>query len=484
VAALAVILLLGFFLRCWQIQQESPWWDETVALEPITAPSLVEFIRLERSVDPPMTPVYFTLAYAWSRLTSTSVDAMRMLSVLFGLGSVVTIFFVGKRLYNAATGLIAAAGLALSMPHIYYSQEVRVYALVTLLALLSMLFFIQALQNGRRLHWLLHGVANFLLIFTHLFAVYLLAAQWVYLLIYNRRALRMWTLAHGSFGLLLFLWLQTVDLSNIDQAAHWIVQPGLRELGMLLLIFAGGRPSNENPASHLPSGLSLDIPLALMMAGLAALLVVSTAWPKVAGSRFRDKAFSRSTVLLLLWGVVPFAALVIMSFVWRPCFVPRYILYASLPLYLMMAAALANMTLRKTAIGTAIILLLLSIHQLSAITTGPFRPDWRAVSRHLEQKTAPQDTVVAFQGINAEALRYNSSLNPKQIERVDVWSAICGAVMTAQQQGDAYVVVWLWSDPSNIESYFRDNNLAFSHKDFAGWPPLRVYHLPAKEEAP
>ena len=44
--------------------------------------------------------------------------------------------------------------------------------------------------------------------------------------------------------------------------------------------------------------------------------------------------------------------------------------------------------------------------------------------------------------------------------------------------GDAWITVWLWSDPANIEACFPANHLAATHVDFPGWPNLRLYHVP------
>jgi len=337
-----------------------------------------------------------------------------------------------------------------------------------------MFFFVQALQNNRRASWILHTTCNLLLVFTHLFTAYIFAVQWCYLVLFRRSALRAWTLAHGVIAVLLLLWLKTVDMPQLDGAASWIVQPGLRELVMVLLIFIGGRPSNASPVNHLPTNISLDIPLALAAMVVIGVFVIKTGISKEDSSAKKDK---KAVVLLLLWALLPFVALVAMSFLWRPCFVYRYILYSSLPLYLMLGAGFSTMRNKRLACVLGAALMLVWAHQLSAITTGPFRADWRSASRYLEQNANPNDTVVVFQRFNVESLEFNSTLPEDQIEPVDVWSAICDPVTAAQQKGEAYLVVRMWSDPAKIEACFPENSLAFTYTDFKGWPALRVYHI-------
>lgn len=483
-AALAAIILLALLLRTWQLANESPWWDEIVTLEILDAPSVVEFVQLERAADPPMTPGYFVLAYYWSRLAGASTIAMRWLSVLLGLVALPLTYVLARRLYNPTAGLIAAFAHAAALPHVYYSQEVRVYTLVTLLTLVSTYAFWRALEDRRPAWWALHLAANFLLIFTHLFTVLFFIAQGCFLLASRRRRPKLvvaWSAVHGGFVALLGLWLSTVDFSSVHEAASWMVAPGIREFAMTFLIFAGGRPHNENPAAHLPSGITLDWALTLLFAGLIGWFVVKTLLERRDKDRESDGASTTPEVLglLLCWLAIPIAVLFIASFIWRPCFVYRYILFSSLPLYILLGGAVSSIrgTRAKALIIAALILLF--AHQASGIAHGPFRPDWQRLSRHLETHVTPDDTVVAFQEISLYALNFNSGLPENQVRLARVWSDVCPAVLEAHARGgDAWITVWLWSDPANIEACFPANDLGATHVDFSGWPKLRLYHVP------
>ncbi|MGZ4847178.1 MAG: glycosyltransferase family 39 protein [Halobacteriota archaeon] len=57
-----------------------------------------------------------------------------------GVLAIPMIYAVGRQLFNEETGLVAAFILALSSFNIYYSQEVRMYSLIVLLALTSVYF--------------------------------------------------------------------------------------------------------------------------------------------------------------------------------------------------------------------------------------------------------------------------------------------------------------------------------------------------------
>jgi len=244
----------------------------------------------------------------------------------------------------------------------------------------------------------------------------------------------------------------------------------------LAAVFAGGRPSNENPAAHLPGGVSLDVALTGIVGALIAWYAVRRMFWRgepVDGSLLRGR---EGTWLLLIWLIVPAAGLLAASYVWRPCFVYRYILYSSIPLYLLLGAALG-----AARWGRLVGLVLAGVwgFQLLAVGCGPFRPDWRSAGAYLESQMGPRDTVVALQSINHAAIRYNSSVPESRVRCVDVWSDVRPAVQQAHLEGgDAWVVVWLWTEPGNIERALGDIGLAYSFEDFGGWPGLRAYRVP------
>jgi hypothetical protein len=314
--------------------------------------------------------------------------------------------------------------------------------------------------------------------------VLLLASEWLFLILFRRQQRRMvvaWTAAHAMIALGMAGWIYTINVANVRGVTSWIVTPGLREIGMAFLVFAGGRASNENPASHLPTGISLDLVLAAVVLVVVGWFVSSAVRKTVTQHDVSDSILrpGETLGLLMLWLLLPGTILCLASFIWRPCFVYRYILYSALPLHILLGGAVAAIRSSRAKAATLALLLALYGYQLSALTVGPFRPDWRSVSRYLESRVTPEDRILVFQDINLVALQFNSTLPQSQMRHIPVWSEICAPVVEAHQQGrDVWLVLWLWSDPSNIESCFPANCLAYTKTDFKGWPNLRVYHVP------
>jgi len=117
----------GAFLRLWNLSGESPWLDEVLTLSHVDAPTLQAYWRELNAIDGSyaMVPVYYTLEYAWAQIFGTSADVVRALSITAGLLSIPLLFGIARRVYGNAAGIVAAFCLAASLPHIFYSQEVR-----------------------------------------------------------------------------------------------------------------------------------------------------------------------------------------------------------------------------------------------------------------------------------------------------------------------------------------------------------------------
>jgi len=89
--------------------------------------------------------------------------------------------WLGKRLVNRETGLIAAVLMAFSGTQIYYAQEVRCYATAVLFAVAGTYAFVRALEGGGRKWWATHVALHVCLAFTHVFGLLLFCAQGAYL---------------------------------------------------------------------------------------------------------------------------------------------------------------------------------------------------------------------------------------------------------------------------------------------------------------
>ena len=140
---LLLLLLLAFALRLYRLGGQSLWYDETVSaiLARKAIPELIA--HTARDIHP---PGYYLLLHGWRRLAGETEFALAFLSLVFGVLLVAGVYLLGRRLFDRPAALWAAALVALSPYHLWYSQEVRMYTLAAFLGLLTLYFTLQALS--------------------------------------------------------------------------------------------------------------------------------------------------------------------------------------------------------------------------------------------------------------------------------------------------------------------------------------------------
>jgi len=94
-------------------------------------------------------PLYYTLLHFWIKLTGDNPGDVRMLSAILGTLTIPVMFLLGRRLMGTTVGLLAALILALSPFHVRFAQETRMYTTLTLNASLALLALSYLLTDTR-----------------------------------------------------------------------------------------------------------------------------------------------------------------------------------------------------------------------------------------------------------------------------------------------------------------------------------------------
>ncbi len=144
---LLVGLLLAFALRVYHLGDQNIWWDEGLAVWAVRHSFMETTLWTARDVHPPL---YFWLLWPWVRLAGESEFAARYLTVMVAMLTVAAMAPLGRRLGGRAVGVAALWLLALSRFHVWWSQEMRMYALAALVATLSFYFLVRTVSgNGK-----------------------------------------------------------------------------------------------------------------------------------------------------------------------------------------------------------------------------------------------------------------------------------------------------------------------------------------------
>ncbi|MDD3925677.1 MAG: glycosyltransferase family 39 protein [bacterium] len=172
--ALLLITVLAAVIRLLTMQNMSVWFDEAVSLL-IARNSVWQIVTGAPgvTVNPPL---YYVLLHLWNQVAGGETGG-RLLSILFGLAGVITVYLLALRLMGRKIALLTALIFAVSPFQVYYSQELRMYSLLTFFSLGIIYSTIGVLQRDRAADWV--GLALFSLagMYTHYFTAPVLAVS-------------------------------------------------------------------------------------------------------------------------------------------------------------------------------------------------------------------------------------------------------------------------------------------------------------------
>jgi len=168
-----LIVFLAFALRMLRLDFQPLWWDEgySVYFASMSLPSMVEATSLD--IHPPF---YYALLRGWIALAGPSPFSLRLFSVLVGTITIPLFYFFARMLLGEAIAKVATLLLACSPFHVYYSQEIRMYGLVTLLGLSSTAALLLILR-GKKALAPVYVLLSTLALYTQYYAAFILLAH-------------------------------------------------------------------------------------------------------------------------------------------------------------------------------------------------------------------------------------------------------------------------------------------------------------------
>ncbi len=172
VALLLFLVVLALALR-WPLLSRSVWFDEACMSTQRTGTLEQLLATLYVDIHPPL---FVAFMHVWNATFGDSALSMRVPPMVCGLLSIPAVFWAGRRFVSDRAALIAAALLALSPVHVWYSAEARLYSPMPLAALIAVGCWHRLLRGeSTRLLWFVHGLNLLVMIALHYYlAVYVL----------------------------------------------------------------------------------------------------------------------------------------------------------------------------------------------------------------------------------------------------------------------------------------------------------------------
>lgn len=303
----------------------SLWGDEgwaiTLAVKPI-----FDIVRIVAKDTSP--PLFYLLLHAWISIWGTSETAIRSLTFIFFLGTVVTVFFIGKHLWDKKTGLLAAI-LTFTNPFLFsYAFEGRMYSLLALTSTLSIYFFIRK----KTVPFILSTAAA---LYTHHFSIFIIFFEIFWrLLSCWRKPIKKILFSFTDFFVVAILYIPWIYplyyQTSLVKSGFWLGKPKPGDLLEVMVKFLVG-PGKET--------------FRIIALGL---IVVAAALRK----QVKQK---EGSFFLIGWFFTPLILTFFVSQIFQPIFYDRYLLLTIPAASLFLASQRRKMT--TIFIGIAIVLL-------------------------------------------------------------------------------------------------------------------------------
>ncbi|MBP1908200.1 glycosyltransferase family 39 protein [Methanolobus bombayensis] len=409
------ITCLAAVLRIYQLGAESLWLDEvtTYLISSNTLAGIIE--STSGDVHPPL---YYILVHIFL-VAGNSEFALRFPSMLLGVFSVPVLYLLATRLFSHKEGLISSFLLAISLMHIYYSQEARMYSMLMFLSLCSIYFFYLAVEDNKKIYWILFSLFTVLNIYTHYFGFFIFPIEILFYMLtglsFSRESNIKYPIAlkdAGQFRIFTINILTIVLLIIpriqvfLEQAASRVggeVTWGIGPSYLIPILF-----SRFTTYSSSPSLLFLI----LFVAGAIAVILQN----------------KRQSLLLGMWFILPILVSFYLSSVMP--FQPRYLIFILPAFLILVARGIVSIPLlfisetqhsgkkkkemKKESVNKQIILTILIVLSLVLTSAGSLadyystaqKNDWKEVSRVIESNTQQGDVVVALPSYISKPLKH------------------------------------------------------------------------------
>ncbi len=374
---LVAVVLLALTARLSLIDAQSAWLDEGYTMA-VARHTLAQITTQATQFDT-HPPLYYLLLHLWLNLLGYGVTQGRLLSLLCGVIAVPLLYMVAEGLFDRATALCAALLLAVSPIAMWYSDEVRMYAMSGLFVLGAFACLVRAIRCDRLPFWLAYAGCAAVAVYTDYSAAYALVgaalASLAVVFPYRRARLR-WGGAHMTAGVLALPLLPTVAhqaRDNLGQIA-WIPAPTPQIVEATLLDLLS---QNTGPR------LALEV----LGLGLATLSVLALYQDR------KQPRLRQSYLFAACIGLAP-VALPLLASLSHPVFLTRTVAPALYGLLILVARGIARPARRHWPVLMALPLLLVNARSFQAAAATTINDDWRGAAAYLRGQAFAGDVLI------------------------------------------------------------------------------------------
>lgn len=366
------------------------WLDEALSVNIARLPltEIPDALRQDNSA-----PLHYLLLHVWMEVFGEGNFAARALSGVAALATVPAVWLAGRRIGGDWTAWTAALLVATSPFVGLYATQARMYAVLILLTALGYLALTSVLDRPTRTRVVLLGLVSGLLMLTHYWSFYLLAAVFAVLLVSLARSRRpralLWAAAGIAGGAVLMLpWLPVLLFQVENTGTPWGNPTSYKFLLDIGEYFADTNRARWHLTAAATPGRILGV-LLVVLAGLAALRTRSPGAESETDAAAAARRHSMALAAVVL-GTVGLAA--IAGELEPVSFESRYLAVVFVPFILLVATGVSVVAGRHLRLGlTAAVVALGAIG--SAANIDSERSHAPEIAAALARSAGPGDVV-------------------------------------------------------------------------------------------
>jgi mannosyltransferase len=353
-------------------------------------------------------PLYHTILHFWEVLFGNGVMAARMLSLIFFLLGIPTLYMLAMRAYeNRGIALFATTLFALSPFMNWYGNEIRMYTLFVLLSMLSHYFFLGIYKRGDTYSYVMHAFVSLLGIFTHYFFFFILFVQLAFYFLqrkfFPRETFRRFLITAGVLAVCFSPWIYYV----------WSL----------------GSASTERPLLPVPNSVNVFNAIAEFFIGFQQDYlnsIIISSWPLSVLVLFfalrKYNKISKESWYFLFSAFIPLILVFLISIIGQPFYTSRYLIFIAPMLYLVASAVIFSYAQNVSRIFRAVILIVmigtLGSQLLSAQI--PVKENYREATAYINSNAAGDDVVIISAPFTVYPIEYYYN-SPAILKTIPEW---------------------------------------------------------------
>ncbi len=354
-----LLIILNLIIKSLYLNENSIGFDEPFSIyhAQLDISTIIE--QMSKGNNPPLYEIFL---HFWIKLFGISPLSVRTPSLLFSSLIALFIYKIGRSFYSIWLGILASLLFTFSNYHLIFAHEARVYPLFALLTVISMFYFLKAInEQNTYASYIKLLLVNTLLCYSHYFGFFIILIQSIIIFTDKKLLVNQLKIYSKYFFVLLILYIPNIKtlFSRFMESSKgtWVSKPtGLSNLYDMLSIFA------NKPV--------LNIIILLLF----VLFILKFIF------KYKDIKVSLTSKTIILWFLLPYIIMFFVSYK-IPMFLDRYLIFITIGYYILIALSINY--IYKTKLYKAIFSMILIIGFL--FTFNPYHNNKRPIEAIIDK---------------------------------------------------------------------------------------------------